>query len=275
MTGGLGDQAALRRFTREAHASARLAHPNIVRLYDYGPLAGDSAYLVLEFVPGVSWRSELRRVGAFSTALAAGRLDQLLDGIASAHASGVLHRDLKPENLLIHAASEDSAGVVKILDFGLAKVREPSFLDPKSRTSSGIAMGTFGYMSPEQFGGEEVDERTDVYAIGVIALESLTGSIPFERQTFHRAIDRVLEERLIRAAATDAQRELARVLESALAPARRNRFASAAEFRAALVPALRSCPEAPVVVRAATSAPGTPASSTATTVNVRKPPAGP
>src|SRR3954451_17870688 len=95
----------------------------------------------------------------------------------SAHAAGVLHRDLKPENLLICSAATGSVPNVKILDFGLAKVREAGFADPKSMTMHGVAMGTFGYMSPEQLLGNAVDERTDVYAIGVIALETLTGRL--------------------------------------------------------------------------------------------------
>jgi eukaryotic-like serine/threonine-protein kinase len=240
-----GSSSVQRRFAREAQACGRLAHTNIVRVYDFG-MAGETAYLVMEYVPGVTWRAQLDRVGWLSTAAAAPLLDQVLNGMESAHAVGVLHRDLKPENLLICTTPRGSAPEVKVLDFGLAKVREAGFVDPKSMTRQGIAMGTFGYMSPEQLLGEEVDERTDVYAIGVIALETLTGRLTVDDMFFHRTIEAELHRRLIAPASTAAHLRLARAIERALAPNAADRFASIAEMRAELVPAISGCAIVPL-----------------------------
>src|SRR5262249_26954169 len=237
MTGRfLGSSGALRRFTREAQASARLEHPRIVRVYDYGALGDDAAYLVMELVPGGTWRSELRRRGAFPLPLAADRLEQVLEGVAAAHRAGVLHRDLKPDNLLVCPAANGRPDSVKILDFGLAKVREHGFRDPKSATTAGITMGTFGYMSPEPFYGEEVEERPDIFWLGVMALETLTGKLPLEGRFFHRTIETELERRIVAPARTDAPHALARALASCLAPARSARLPSIDAVRAALVP---------------------------------------
>ena len=118
-------------------------------------------------------------------------------------------------------------------------------MDRKSRTIQGVTMGTFGYMSPEQMFGETVDERTDVYSIGVIALETLTGRLALDGPNFHRTIEHG-NRRLIEPAATDAQVRLARAMERALFPVVARRFASIAEMRAELVPAIRECPEVPL-----------------------------
>lgn len=245
----LGSGAMQRRFAREAQACGRLEHPNIVRVYDFG-MAGETAYLVMEYVKGVTWRAELGRVGTFPTTLAAEVLDQVLDGMDAAHRAGVLHRDLKPENLLICASAPGAPRQVKILDFGLARVREASFVDPKSMTVAGVTMGTFGYMSPEQLYGEDVDERTDVYAIGVIALETLTGRLALDGPHFHRTIETELRRRLMAPAATDAQVRLARAIDRALFPNVAGRFVSIAEMRAELIPAIRECPEVPLTAGA-------------------------
>jgi tRNA A-37 threonylcarbamoyl transferase component Bud32 len=243
-TAALASGAAQRRFAREAQACGRLEHPNIVRVYDFG-MAGETAFLVMEYVMGTTWRAQLDRTGPFPSAAAAAALDQVMDGMEAAHGAGILHRDLKPENLLISGPLTATASV-KILDFGLAKVREADFLDPKSMTMTGIAMGTFGYMSPEQLSGEDVDERTDVYAIGVIALETLTGRLPIEGVGFHRTIELELRTRLRDAAVTPPQRRLAGIIGRALAQNRVARIASVAELRANLVPAILECPAMPI-----------------------------
>jgi serine/threonine protein kinase len=242
---GLAGGAAERRFAREARACGRLEHPNIVRVYDFG-MAGETAFLVMEYVKGVSWRAQLDRMGVIPTATAAAWLDQVLNGIEAAHRAGILHRDLKPENLLICEATADALPQVKILDFGLAKVRQADFADPKSTTMAGMAMGTFGYMSPEQLSGEEVDEGTDIYAIGVIALETLTGRLRVDGPHFHWNLGLELNARLGAAAVTEPQRRLARAIGRALAPNRVARFISVAEMRAELVPAIAECPEVPI-----------------------------
>lgn len=242
----LHSPAARRRFAREAQACARLAHPNIVRVYDFGAPEGQAAYLVMEYVAGRSWRSELDRLGTLAPAEAAALLDQVFDGMEAAHAAGVLHRDLKPDNLVI-SSERGGASRVRILDFGLAKVRESSFADPKSRTVAGITLGTFGYMSPEQLAAEDVDERTDVYSLGVVALETLTGPLPPFGPNFHPVIEAEVERRLIAAARTASQHAVAAAIARALAPNRHARFDSIRALRDELIPALRACDAMPGV----------------------------
>ena len=237
----LGDLTSLRRFNREAQALARLEHPNIVRVYDFGPLAAESAYLVMEYLPGETWGARLDREGAFSADLTAALLDQVLDGLEAAHAAGVLHRDLKPENLHLLTAEPGGIPRVRILDFGLAKFRDREIADPKSRTTTGVALGTYGYMSPEQLLGQEVDERADVYSVGVVTLESLTGRLPVRGEYFHYAVEAAVEERMVRAAVTATQHALATVVRRALEHDPALRFPSVAELRGALIPALKRC----------------------------------
>jgi serine/threonine protein kinase len=240
----LSSGAMQRRFAREAQACGRLAHVNVVRVYDFG-VAGETAYLVMEYVRGITLRAELDRIVSLRPARAANVLDQALDGMEAAHRAGILHRDLKPENLLIGTEHSGGEEVVKILDFGLAKIREANFVDPKSLTVAGVVMGTFGYMSPEQLYGEAVDERTDVYSIGVIALETLTGRLMLEGRFFHETIARELTQRLV-ASPTPEHQRVAEALRRALAPKTADRFSSVHEMRGVLIPLLRACPDVPI-----------------------------
>ncbi len=242
MTGAtFGNAAAIRRFTREARASARLDHPNIVRVHDCGELGASGAYLVMEYVTGATWRAHLRRAGNFQPLIATGVLDQLMAGVEAAHRAGIVHRDLKPDNILI------AGGAVKILDFGLAKMRETELGDAKSLTVAGTVVGTLGYMSPEQLMGEEVDERTDVYALGVIAFESLTGELNLRGRGFHEQIERALTERFQFEAVTGQHRQVADVLSGAMAAQREDRTESVTRLRSLLHAALRECPPFPDV----------------------------
>jgi hypothetical protein len=240
MTGArFGNAAAIRRFTREARASARLDHPNIVRMHDCGELGSSGAYLVMEYVAGATWGASLRRAGVFPPLAAAGLLDQLLSGVEAAHRAHIIHRDLKPANIVIAGTT------VKILDFGLAKVLEMELADPQSVTVAGAVMGTLGYMSPEQLMGEEVDERTDIYALGVIALETLTGELNLRGRGFHEQIERALAERFRFEGATEQHREVSAVLSGALAAKLEDRIESAARLRTLLIAALHQCPPFP------------------------------
>ena len=192
--------------------------------------------------------------GVLPTALAASVLDQVLDGMDAASQSRRPSSRPEAENPPdLRSAPERTSGK----DSGLRareKVREASFIDPKSWTVAGVTMGTFGYMSPEQLYGEHVDERTDVYAIGVIALETLTGRMALDGPHFHRTIETELRRRLVDPAVTESQARVARALDRALFPNAAGRFASIAEMRAELIPAILGCPEVPLTthtVRAA------------------------
>lgn len=159
---------ARRRFAREARAAGMLNHHGIVRTMDFVDDA--RPYLVMELVNGVSMRRYVRRERPDSVRLLQ-VCDELCEALAHAHDRGVVHRDLKPDNIVI-----TPEGRVKILDFGLARVRIPEI---SHLTRSGSALGTCSYMAPEQAAGKPADERSDLYAIGVILYEALTGSIPF------------------------------------------------------------------------------------------------
>lgn len=178
MTGNLfGDRVALSRFEREARALARLNHPHIVAIHDYGQLGGDGAYLVMELLTGASWRSELKRLGRIPPVVAAAWLDQLLSALRAAHGAGVVHRDLKPENVIISSLGNASE-TLKVLDFGLAKMRS----EASSLTDTGVAMGTLKYMSPEQLRGEPTDERTDLFSVAIMVVEAIAGQAPSRAQ---------------------------------------------------------------------------------------------
>jgi len=160
-------QYAIARFRHEAQAVGRLTHPRIAAIYDYGE-DENLAFIVMELVNGKSLYDHLQNKANFELQEIGEIIRQLLDGLGYAHAQGVVHRDIKPSNLLIN-----DDGRIKISDFGIAHI------DNSSLTQVGEIMGSPGYMSPEQFTGDEADPRTDLYAAGVIAYELLAGRKPF------------------------------------------------------------------------------------------------
>ena len=236
-----GNPGALRRFEREAQAAGRLRHPNIVTVHDYGVLGTEGAYLVMELLKGTTLRSELDRVGSLHPPVAADWFDQILDGVAAAHAAGVIHRDLKPDNVIV---TRDPQGrdVLKILDFGLAKLSFGEPPDPKSLTRPGTVLGTLRYMSPEQLSGEPTDERSDVFSIGVLVAEALVGRHPFQAPTTAAMVTGILQDPFHVEGDAAELKELDRVLQLCLAKDREDRYPSVAELRRELVPAIRACP---------------------------------
>jgi GAF domain-containing protein len=187
----LGDQDARRRFKREAQIVARLQHPAIVAVFDYGTLPDGGAYLVMELVRGDDLRRVLVREGRLEPERASRILSSVCGAIEAAHRQGVLHRDLKPENILLPGDSVEA----KVLDFGVAKIvdqerREATMPDAAGTvlTIEGSVVGTPAYMAPEQLRGQTPDARTDVFSLGVIAYEMLTGSLPFGRGSLAEVI---------------------------------------------------------------------------------------
>lgn len=176
-----GDSRA--RFLREARLAGRINHPAVAHIYDVGEVDG-TPFIAMEFVPGRQLREELGAPQTPERAVFLAR--QILDGLAEAHRQGVVHRDLKPENILLSGRDQ-----VKILDFGLAK---PMVADPKIDVPStkGLA-GTPRYMAPEQFQGREVDRRTDIYALGVVLFETLTGQPAHGGDSFLEIAKSILE----------------------------------------------------------------------------------
>jgi serine/threonine protein kinase len=248
MKGSLfGDPTALRRFNREAHAAARLNHPNIVRIFDFGSLAGNGAYQVLEFVRGRSWRAALKAAGQWSPQFALPLLRQVLEGLECAHAAGVIHRDLKPENILLDRLEgpDGETYTARILDFGLAKqLRTEESPETTSVTRPDIVMGTYGYMSPEQMAGGEVDHRTDIYSFGVILIETLTGPLQLRSLYLHEQIDHIMDSRFGFPGATSAHIAVCGVVSRAVARRRSDRYSQAAELSKDLK-VLAECPPFP------------------------------
>jgi serine/threonine-protein kinase len=158
----------LARFRREAQAAGRLTHPNIVAVYDYGEAEG-VAYIVMEFVDGPTLKSLIEKQERMALPEIARVMDDVLAGLAFSHARGIVHRDIKPANVML-----SSDGRAKIADFGIARI------ESSSMTQAGTVMGTPAYMSPEQFMGQTVDARTDIYSCGVLLYQLLTGERPFE-----------------------------------------------------------------------------------------------
>jgi serine/threonine-protein kinase len=194
----------------------------------------------MEFTQGQTWRSELLRLGHVQPAVVSVWIDQVLDGLTVAHEHGVVHRDLKPENLLLTGAAEGPR-IVKILDFGLAKIATDD-KEATMMTVPGEILGTYGYMSPEQLSGRPVDERTDLFAVGVITFELLTGQRPFTGETLPALIRNVLDGELHLSGEGAAVQHLESIVRWSVAKDPKDRARSAAALRYELVPALRACP---------------------------------
>jgi hypothetical protein len=235
-----GAQDAIRRFEREAQTAGRLTHRHVVGMYDYGVIGSDGAYLVMELLRGGTWRHELNRRGSLEAAIVADWLDQVLDGLDAAHGIGLVHRDLKPENVMICPTTAGSS-VVKILDFGLAKshlAHSDAETAVGSLTAPGMVLGTYTYMSPEQLSGSRVDARADLFAIGVIAVESLTGERPFRGKTLTDLMRALLHDSFHLSGDAPEIRRLDVCLQRALAKNPADRYPSAAAMRGELIPVI-------------------------------------
>ncbi|MDP9027843.1 MAG: Stk1 family PASTA domain-containing Ser/Thr kinase, partial [Actinomycetota bacterium] len=169
MHGHLADDSQFKqRFIQEARSAARLAHPNVVNVFDQGQDA-DSAYLVMEYLPGITLRDLLQEYGSLTSQQTIDITEAVLSGLAAAHKAGIVHRDLKPENVLL---ADD--GRIKIGDFGLARAAS-------ANTATGAALlGTIAYLSPELITRGVADTRSDIYAVGIMMFEMLTGEQPFK-----------------------------------------------------------------------------------------------
>ena len=178
-----GDEAVLERFKTEIRLARRISHRNVVRTHDLGE--SDGVYFVtMEFVRGLTLRELLETRGRLGVSSTLALARQLVDALTVAHAAGVIHRDVKPENALL-----DGDGVLKVMDFGIARLAERS----STTTQAGMIVGTPAYMAPEQLVGEgEIDARADLYAVGVVMYECLTGRAPFEATSIVSLIGKVL-----------------------------------------------------------------------------------
>lgn len=219
------DPALLQRFRREAKAVASLSHPNVVSLFDVGQEV-ETNYLVMEYVEGETLKKRISERGALSPAATVGIAVQILDALEHAHGKKVIHRDIKPHNILI-----TPSGLVKVTDFGIARA-----VDGSTLVHTGEIVGSAHYFSPEQAKGQPVDACSDLYSLGVVIFEMLTGRLPFEGDNpLTIALKHIQEEapdaRLINGLVPSG---LERIVRRALAKEPSQRYQSAAEFRADL-----------------------------------------
>lgn len=238
----VGDPVAVSRFHREAENASQISHPNVAQVYDFGETSDGMIYLAMEFVPGEPLSAILAREGRLNAVRAAEIVRQTADALVAAHGMGILHRDLKPDNIMI-ARSRAGTDIVKLVDFGIARVMNRG---TQQFTSTGMIVGTPDYMSPEQLAGEALDERSDLYALALIAFQLLTGEGAFKGGSSNDA----LLARLMGAPRTLAEvrpevawpASLQAAFDTALASEPGKRYADALEFAAELDGAVASMP---------------------------------
>jgi serine/threonine protein kinase/Tol biopolymer transport system component len=237
----------IQRFEREARTIAMLSHPHILKVFDYGQV-DENVYLIIELMTGGSLADRVRRE-RMSLETVTQMLDQIGRALDYAHRQGIVHRDLKPQNVLL-----DPDGNAYLTDFGIAKLLQAD----SNLTATGMVMGTPAYMSPEQWSGQPVDGRTDIYALGVILYEMLVGAVPFDGDTPFRLMHQHIYEppRPIKPLRSDLPDGVQTVLNRALSKNRDDRYASAleliTEFRNALAGKVAPPADTPQVLDGAT-----------------------
>jgi len=232
----MNDAESTTRFAREASNAARILHPNVAAVFDFGE-SEKTVYLVMEYVDGESLSELMAREGALAPRRAIDIARQIADGLSAAHELGLIHRDLKPDNVLI-TRKRDGREIAKVVDFGIAKAVSDSREDALTR--SGLVIGTPEFMSPEQLLGDPVDARTDIYALGCILYQMLSGTKPFDAETREQMIRRRLHEAPphVRETVPSVPKRVDTLIAHMLARSTSERLASAAEVSSSLDPAL-------------------------------------
>ncbi len=221
------DKDRLRRFEQEARAASALNHPNILTVYEFG-FETDIHFLATELIEGETLR-EIMSSGELSLSETLNIAEQTAFALSAAHTAGIVHRDLKPENIMIR-----HDGIVKVLDFGLAKLTEKIEVESDSeaatraliQTKAGVVMGTVGYMSPEQAKGKDTDERTDIWSLGVVLYEMISSQLPFTGETANERIASILksEPMPISHHTSSVPKELERIIGKSLRKNREERY---------------------------------------------------
>lgn len=225
------DPALATRFRQEAMAAAAIRHPNIISVTDYGIIRGMMPFLVMEFIRGQSLHDLLAAEGKFTPSRALEFMTVIASGVSAAHRLGIVHRDLKPLNIMVED-NKPVAEAVKILDFGLAKIKAGDWLGSFVVAQTQGAMGSPHYMAPEQWSDVEPDQRSDIYSLGVILFQMLTGDVPFKGL----AVPTIMKKHLMdpppsfASLKVDIPPEIERVVNHALEKEPDNRPASAEEF---------------------------------------------
>lgn len=206
----VADADMVRRFQREARAVTHLNHPNIVRVQDLGQTRDGTLYIAMDLIAGKSLSDIIQAEPPFDAARIAHIAAQIVSALTHAHENGVIHRDLKPQNIMI-TRRPDGREVATLLDFGIAKTFE---VDANTKvTSTGFAVGSPRYMSPEQAGAGPVDARSDIYSVGVILYEMLTGEVPFDDASTPALLVKHLTETPVRPSIRRPERHVSPVLE--------------------------------------------------------------
>ncbi len=237
----VADESHIRRFHREAKAASRLNQPNCINVLDFGQSEDGWLYICMEYVAGKDLCRilfEEKRLDAERTVRIA---SQVLDALDEAHNQGVIHRDLKPENIMIERLRMNP-DFVKVLDFGIAKIRDTDGQGDSSgfKTATGMVFGTPEYMSPEQVRGEELDGRSDLYSLGIVMYQMLSGELPFTGESVLEIATKHLTEPPVplHERCPDVPKALCDFVHRLLEKRRERRYATAAEAKAALLASL-------------------------------------
>jgi serine/threonine protein kinase len=227
------DAERVKRFAQEARAASALNHPNIITIYEIDDLES-SHYIVTEYVDGETLRQRMDR-GPLKLQEALDLAIQIATALDAAHRASIIHRDIKPENVMVR-----TDGYVKVLDFGLAKLVEPStasldaerLIEASVNTETGLVMGTPRCMSPEQARGERADARTDIFSLGIVLYEMVTGRAPFAGATRNDVIAAILRDEppSLSGQTPAAPPELGRIVEKALRKSREERYQTAKDL---------------------------------------------
>ena len=220
------DQSRVRRFAQEARAASALNHPNVCVIYEIGLTNDGRHFIAMEYIDGITLRERIRR-GPMPLIEALVVAEQIAEALAAAHAAGVIHRDVKPENIMLR-----KDGYVKVLDFGLAKLHETQALIKNQEAAStgpvdtepGMQMGTVRYMSPEHLRERPVDERADIWSLGIVLHEMVTGAAPFEARTRNEVIALILKRQPRFAFTDDVSAEYRRIVAKSLSKNRGERY---------------------------------------------------
>jgi serine/threonine-protein kinase len=240
------DADAIARFNREAANAARINHPSVCAIYDFGETDEGVIYLAMEFIEGEALTDIILREGSLAPKRAANILKQAADALEAAAELGIVHRDLKPDNIMV-ARARDGGDVVKVVDFGIAKAMGGDVTQDVTRT--GLVVGTPEYMSPEQLSGDAVDGRSDIYSLGLVFFRMLTGLLPFRADSAQEVmIKRLTDEPLTLGGARPGREypaPLQQTMDRALARMPADRYASAGEFGRDALNAVADMPDAP------------------------------
>src|SRR5882672_1471463 len=231
------NQDAVQRFEREAQAAGRIGSEHIVEVLDLGNLPDGDRFMVMEFMDGDSLSARIQNRVKLTANETYPVARQILEGLAAAHGAGIIHRDLKPDNVFLLKSRGGQADFVKLLDFGISKFSALSGESGFSMTRTGAVMGTPYYMSPEQAkGAKGMDHRADLYAVGVILYECVTGRVPFNADTFNELLFKIVLEtpQPIEQVISDSDPEFNKIIQKAMAREPGIRYQTSREFQEAL-----------------------------------------